>query len=376
MVGLPAIAFAGLRRRGWRSALVASGVAVAAAAYLVLVTTGLGLRHEFGTAVTGSGGHLTVQRAGAALPVFSFLAPEELRALAAAGEVQRVEGAAIAASRDAAGGQFLLFGLEPGGMVVRGFRVVAGRELSGAPDELLVGSGIAPQLGVAPGDAVELMGRRLAVVGVYTSGRSLADHGAACPLPTVQAMFALGRSVNLAFVELGDPGSLTSTLERLRAAFPRLQIGPSDEWGFTIRQFEVAERFARWLGLVALAVAALGVGLTLTLSVTERWGELALLRALGWRRRRVGALVLLEAGTLCLVGSLAGAAAAALALRGVAAMRAAGSFGTTWVVPATIPLPVLGAGIGLTIVAGLIGSVPAILHALRLRPAEALRPGS
>jgi ABC-type antimicrobial peptide transport system permease subunit len=68
------------------------------------------------------------------------------------------------------------------------------------------------------------------------------------------------------------------------------------------------------LGGLGLLLGSLGLAVVLLRGVWERRGELALLRALGWRRGTLARLVLAENGFLLLVGLAAGTLSAALAV--------------------------------------------------------------
>jgi putative ABC transport system permease protein len=68
------------------------------------------------------------------------------------------------------------------------------------------------------------------------------------------------------------------------------------------------------LGGLGLMLGALGLAVVMLRSVWERRGELALLRALGYRRRVLGRLVFVENGLLLAAGLGVGAAAAVLAV--------------------------------------------------------------
>ncbi len=66
---------------------------------------------------------------------------------------------------------------------------------------------------------------------------------------------------------------------------------------------------------VALILGSIGLLNTMVMAVFERTGEVGLLRALGWRRRRVLTLILGEAMVLGLLGALVGTALAYLGVR-------------------------------------------------------------
>jgi len=67
-----------------------------------------------------------------------------------------------------------------------------------------------------------------------------------------------------------------------------------------------AQRVLGWVAWLVIAVAALGVALSLYLTMNDRRREVALLRALGASRGRIFATVLAEAALLCGLGALFG----------------------------------------------------------------------
>ena len=96
--------------------------------------------------------------------------------------------------------------------------------------------------------------------------------------------------------------------------------------------------------------------------VWERRGELALLRALGYRHRALGRLVLAENAFLLLVGLGAGVGSAVLA---VAPHREAGAGPAPW--------PRLAAMLGLVLAVGLLAGFGAVRATLRAPLVPALR---
>ena len=82
------------------------------------------------------------------------------------------------------------------------------------------------------------------------------------------------------------------------------------------------------LGSLGLVLGTLGLAIVLLRSVWERRGELALLRALGYRNGQLGWLILAENGWLLLLGLAAGTVAALLA---IAPQLLAGTGAVPWV---------------------------------------------
>lgn len=115
------------------------------------------------------------------------------------------------------------------------------------------------------------------------------------------------------------------------------------------------------LGGLGLILGSLGLAVVLLRGVWERRGELALLRALGWRRGMLGWLVLAENGFLLLAGLAAGTLSALLAIAPQAAQVAAPPWGR------------LAALLGVVLAVGLTAGALAVISTLRAPLVPALR---
>ncbi|MFP5287717.1 MAG: FtsX-like permease family protein, partial [Thermoanaerobaculia bacterium] len=107
------------------------------------------------------------------------------------------------------------------------------------------------------------------------------------------------------------------------------------------------------LGSFGLLLGTLGLGIALLRGIVERRGELAALRAFGFRRRRLAWMVTAENAFLLLLGVLLGTLAGLLA---VAPNLAAGG--------GSIPWAPLAGTLAAVIAAGLLSSLAAVWSAL------------
>ncbi len=121
---------------------------------------------------------------------------------------------------------------------------------------------------------------------------------------------------------------------------------------------------------VAVLIALIGVGNTVSLSVVERARELALLRALGLQRRQLRLSLVIECVLLALAGSLVGILAGiGFGWLGTAAiMRSSGQEAIRLAVsgPTTLAVALVA------IVAGALAALPPARQALKASPAEVL----
>jgi putative ABC transport system permease protein len=116
---------------------------------------------------------------------------------------------------------------------------------------------------------------------------------------------------------------------------------------------------------ISLLVGAIGILTILWIVVTERTGEVGLVRALGGTRAQVVAWYLCEAGLTAgaggVVGLLVGAGGAAVLSRAVPGLEA------------QVPPVIIVAAVGMAIAVGLLAGVVPALRAAQLDPVEALR---
>jgi len=192
--------------------------------------------------------------------------------------------------------------------------ITRGRDAAGA-DEVVVNETIAGILALEPGDELPLRASCLADLDAVPSTRVRVAGVATFPFEstgentvggTIEALARAcggdtGDNADLFLVSArGDPGVTTAAIEtilpHLHAATNDEVVGRLQETGFTyFRQISTV------LTTVTVSFAVLLIAVLLTVSVNQRLGEVAALRALGFTRARVVKDVLSESALI--VGS-------------------------------------------------------------------------
>jgi len=320
-----------LRRAVSRTAALVAGVTVAGALLFDMSMLSGGLERSFGSALGRLGYDVRVVLRGT-LPLSTDAMMPRARTVAA--RIGTHPGVLLAspilattlyvespAGRMAA----VAYGLQP---QVRGLvRRESGRD---NVEGLVINRELARRLAVSAGDAVRLASRidpqtgrpgntsDMRVLGIGDFVFDLkAQRTIALPLDDLQRLLGLGREPASFIVVKTRPGVDPESVARsIEAEFPALQA-------FSIaglleqvrRQLTYFEHFSLVLSGISLLVALLLVGAVLTLSVGERLGELAALRAVGLSRRRAVLLVLLEGALLSAVSTPLALAAGAIVSR-------------------------------------------------------------
>ncbi len=354
-----------LWRRPVRTALTVAGVSVGVALIVALLSIAAGARRTAGDLIHVGRSDFGLFQRGASDLTRSVL-PDSL-----ASRVRRDPGVGEVARLDlhvggvAGHDSFLLFGLDPSEFPARRLVLVAGRRPRAS--EALLGD--RSGLDLRPGSLLRIAEASFRVAGLYHSGDRFEDLGAVLPLAAVQRLNGHDREVTTLAVTVRAGARPASVARRLERRYPGLAAVTEPGQAVKVDTSSRLILNAGWIfSIVALVLGGVAVANTMAMSVFERTGEIGLLRAVGWRRRRVALLVAGEAvaiGLLSLgVGLAAGYAGAELFTR---------RGGLSSLVAPAFTVGVFAWGLAFALGVGIVGALYPAWRASRLTPAEALR---
>ncbi|HEY8209984.1 MAG TPA: FtsX-like permease family protein [Myxococcaceae bacterium] len=253
------------------------------------------------------------------------------RALPGATPERRVIGAGLAGTGDASTA-VLVLGIQPGrSQEIR--RIVNGQELSEqSPKRVVIGRGLADELGLKVGDELVLVGQavdgsvandKFTIAGMAATDSSEMDaHGVFLKLADAQEFFGLGDAVHQVVVRL--PGEeqedLTRPLSVLKGALDLASL-EAMTWSQILPELkgmvEGKRQGQQAVNFIVFLIVALGVLNTTSMAVFERTRELGVMASLGTRPRRLWAMVVTEAVLQGLLSFALGVGAAWLVLHAV-----------------------------------------------------------
>jgi putative ABC transport system permease protein len=262
--------------------------------------------------------------------------------------------------------------------------------------EIVLDQGLAGVLGVTVGDLVWVNPAQApsasALPGWYTNATSFRVVGVSGPfwlIPSALLSFLylselqsiVGGATpstdyaSLILVHLLDPTTASADQTRIETAFPSLTVITLSEVLGAIQQVvSVYRTFGILIGVIGIIVAALFATTVLQMSVDDRSREIALLRAVGYTRARVGSLVAQEGVVLSLIGLAVGlpiAYGAAYELnRFLLGLIGGLPVGFSFI---SFDAAVLLSGIALVLAIGLVAAILPAARAMSLPVAEELR---
>jgi lipoprotein-releasing system permease protein len=213
--------------------------------------------------------------------------------------------------------------------------------LAGLEEEgfkVVLGASLARVLGVGPGDWVEVTvprltvtplgvfprSKRLEVVGSFEVGAQPDAYQAYVALSTGQKLFGLGDAVQGMQVRTSDLFAAPAVMQNIAATLPEGYV--TNDWsqsqGSLFRAVKMEKVMVSVLLLSVVVVAAFNIISTLVMSVTEKRGDIAVLRTLGVLPLGIMAIFVAHGLVLAVVGLSVGAVIGVLLATNIAAITA------------------------------------------------------
>lgn len=384
---VPGVGSLGLRTRRGRTLLTALGIAVGIAAMVAVVGISASSRADLLAQLDELGTNLLQVEPGRTafgestqLPV---QAPSMIRRIGPVESAAATRYVPVAVRRtdkidEAVTGGLAVVATEPELLDTLGATVADGAFLNDATAEVtavVLGSVAAERLGITSIEHRPLVwiGERwFAVVGILDPVPLAPDidRSVLVGYPVAQALFGIDEAPSTVRVRIDQ-----DRVEAVRAVLAATAnpsapsevsvTRPSDALEARAAADEALTALLLGLGGVALLVGGIGIANVLVIAVLERRTEIGIRRALGATRRHIRLQFLVEAVLLAALGGLGGILLGSAVTFGYARSR-------EWAV--AVPVSVLAAGIGVSLVVGGVAGLYPAARASRLAPADAVRP--
>jgi putative ABC transport system permease protein len=273
-----------------------------------------------------------------------------------------------------------ILGLDVNGSMFRNWKFTSGRApLPTDEKPAVLGGVLAANLGKSVGDTVNIIDHDFKIVGIFEAKNIFENSVGAILLPDLQKMLFRQGRVNAFAIGVEATSDKGKLLEQLITSIGQFKDEQGKRIPLAVRttqdhiqstlELKVVKGMAWATSFIALFIGVIGMLNIMMISVFERTREIGTIRAVGWTKWRVIAMILLESMVLAGFGSLAGVAM---------------SYGLIWllgtfpsvsalILPTTVNFSIVLRACLLALACGLLGALYPAWFASRLLPSEALR---
>ena len=238
-------------------------------------------------------------------------------------------------------------------------------------NQVILGTTIAQSLNKTVGDNIDLFGKNFTITGTYQTGNFITDAGIVMPLSTLQNLTNNANKVSNILVKVTDNANVTTVSQSIENTYPnQLSTTTAADQANRINQGLSFINTASWaISLLAIFIGAVGVVNTMIMSVYERTREIGILKAVGWRDRRILAMILGESIVLTLIAFVVGTIIAVVGVELILTL----SPSVGGIIKPSFAYDIFLRAFVVAFLVGVIGGLYPAYRASRLSPTEALR---
>ena len=242
---------------------------------------------------------------------------------------------------------------------------------NGSTNEIILGKTAAEDLNKSVGDNITIFNKNFKITGIYETGSFIQDAGVFMPLNTLQNLTSNEGKISTIAVKVTENANVTEVSQHIEDAYPNelSTVTAADQAG-RINDALGAINTATWaISLLAIVIGGVGVINTMIMSVYERTREIGVLKAVGWRGRRILGMILGESIVLTIMAAIVGTIIGVVGVEVLLSYSA--TFGT--MIKPVFSLDLFLRAFGIAFLVGIIGGIYPAYRASRLAPTEALR---
>lgn len=177
-----------------------------------------------------------------------------------------------------------------------------------AQDEkaLVIGSGIAGQFKLNPGDKLTVKGEQFPIIGVLKETGGKDDIAVYMPLSVTQRLYGVNDMVSFIAIKVNDISRIDEYILKIQEAANVAVVSDKQLLKSVLSIVGTVSMTLQMIAAVAILAAAFGIINTMMTAVSERKREIGILQAIGAPQRTIFFIFFLESGFYGLLGGIFG----------------------------------------------------------------------
>jgi putative ABC transport system permease protein len=365
-------------RNKTRSALAIVGIAIGIATIVALGLVTSGLQASTETTLKAGSAEITVTKTGSnsfqsSGGVIDDTVADDLLSIGGVNETTGIlrSTANTSGATMGPGGGFSVNGIDKNKLSLVGIDSVNGSVFNADASEMILGKIAAESLNKTVGDNIDIFGDEFKITGIYETGNFIQDGGAFVSINKLQNLTGNDNKVSSIAVKVNENANVTEVSNSIADEYPNeLSTTTAADQANRVNDALGYVDTATWaISLLAILIGGVGVINTMIMSVYDRTREIGVLKAVGWRSRRILGMILGESIVLTLMAGVVGTVVGVVGVNVVLAYSS--SFGT--MIQPVYSIELFLRAFGIAFLVGIIGGIYPAYRASQLAPTEALR---
>jgi putative ABC transport system permease protein len=265
---------------------------------------------------------------------------------------------------------FVIIGIDPAKLSLSEIKITSGTAFSSEDaKEVIIGKVASQKLNKTVGDTITLGKEDYKIVGVFETGDLQQDGGTYMSLKNVQKIEDKTGKVTMIYVKIKKDANVEEVTKSIEEKYSKdiTTIASLEDLQNVDQGLNTIDTASWAISLLAIVIGGIGVINTMIMSVYERTREIGVLKAVGWKDRRILSMILGESIVLTLAAGVVGIIMGLVAIQVLLVLGMSG-----FIQPVYAP-DVFLRGLAVALIVGLIGGFYPAYRASRLPPTEALR---
>ncbi len=351
-----------------RSILAIIGIAIGIATIVALGIITEGLKESTQETLKAGGADFTIVESNVSDMFLSTIDEDYINKIRDVNGVKEAVGVLTSVQPVEDTPYFVVIGIDPSKITLSQVKIAVGRSIK-EEDEIIIGKVASEKLNKTVGDKISIKGENYRIVGIFESGNIQEDGGAFISLKKLQEIEDKEDKVTMIYVKAEKNANIEKIRDQIEEKYgENLTTIASLEDLQSVDQGLKTVDAASWaISLLAVIIGSIGVVNTMIMSVFERTREIGVLKAVGWKNKRILTMILGESLILTLIAAIIGS------VMGVTAIQILTHLNMGGFIKSVYSLNIFLKAFIVAIFVGLLGGFYPAYRATRLEATEALR---
>ena len=281
-------------RNKTRAILAVVGIAIGIATIVALGIITDGLKSSTEDTLKAGGADFTVVEANVSDMFLSEINTNYVDKIKEVDGVDDAVGVLTAIQPIGGNPYFVIIGINSNKLSMSDMKITHGNAFSGDGKEVIIGKVASEKLNKTVGDTITLGQEEYKITGIFETGDIQQDGGAFMSLKNLQNIEEKPNKATMIYVKIKKDAKVEDVTEVIKDKYSKdiTTVASLQDLQSVDQGLQTIDTASWAISLLAIVIGGIGVINTMIMSVFERTREIGVLKAVGWKSRRILTMIL------------------------------------------------------------------------------------